>query len=152
TRSITLGVVAIMFVIVIAMIMPLFLHRNQLFKKAENKAIDGSADWQGQQWQGKHSSWGEDRATSFNLSWGQSLQQASANEQASWIAASPPGAQSLSQLSTGASLPLLGNTTVASERQSPSAHFQQIALSYRAGSTPSWPKSRSQGLGSEMQA
>src|SRR5215472_9270478 len=37
TRSITLGVVAIMLVIVIAMIMPLFLHRNQLFKKAENK-------------------------------------------------------------------------------------------------------------------
>jgi YVTN family beta-propeller protein len=151
TRSITLGVVAIMLVIVIAMIVPLVLHRSQLFEKVEHKTFDGSADWQGQQQQGKHSSWSEDGATSFSPSRGQSLQQASVNAPSFWSAASAPVAQSLSQPSAGASLPLLGNAPVASERQSPPAQFQKIALSQPAGNTPAWSNSWPQGFGSEMQ-
>jgi hypothetical protein len=44
---ITLGVVAIMLVIVIAMIVPLVQHRSQFFEKVGNKTFDGSAVWQG---------------------------------------------------------------------------------------------------------
>src|SRR5437764_8891797 len=39
TRSITLGIVAIMLMIVIAMIVPLVLHRNQFFEKGQNKTF-----------------------------------------------------------------------------------------------------------------
>jgi YVTN family beta-propeller protein len=151
TRSITLGVVAILLVIVIAMIVPLVLHRSQFFEKVGNKTLDGSAAWQGQQQHGEHSSWGEDGATSLSPSRGQSLQQASANAPSFWSAASTPVSQSLNQPSTGASLPLLSEAPVASERQSPPAQFQKIALSQHAGNTPVWPNYRPQGFGSEIQ-
>jgi YVTN family beta-propeller protein len=147
TRTITVGVVAIMLVIVIAMIVPLVLHRGQLFEKGENKTFDGSADWQGQQ--GNHSVWGEEGATSFSPSRGQSLQQASTNAPSFWSATSAPVAQSLSQPSASASL--LGHAPVTSERQSPSAQFQKIALTQPTGNTPAWSNSWPQGFGSEMQ-
>ncbi|HEY6286334.1 MAG TPA: hypothetical protein VIX20_11770, partial [Ktedonobacteraceae bacterium] len=134
TRSITLGVVAIMLMIVIAMIVPLVLHRSLLFEKGQNKTFDGSANWQGLQQQGKHSSWSEDGATSFTSSRGQSMQQASANAPSFWGAASAPVAQSLSQPSTSASHPLLGN-----------------ALTQPAGNTPAWSDTWPQEFGSEMQ-
>jgi YVTN family beta-propeller protein len=147
TRTITVGVVAIMLVIVIAMIVPLVLHRSQLFEKGENKPFDGSADWQGQQ--GNHSVWGKEGATSFTSSRGQSLQQASANAPSFWSATSAPVAQSPSHPSDSASL--LGHAPVTSERQSPSAQFQKIALTQPAGNTPAWSNSWPQGFGSEMQ-
>lgn len=92
TRAITLGVVAIMFVIVVAMIVPLVLHRSQIFEKVENKTFGASAE-----------------------------------------------------------LPLSSDGSVASERQSPAAQFQKIALSQHAGNTPAWFNSTRQGFGSEMQ-
>ncbi len=105
TRYITLGVVAIMLVIVVAMIVPLVLHRSELFEKGKNKTFDGSADWQGQQ--------------------------ASTNAPSFWGAAPAPVAPSLSQPSASASL--LGHAPVTSERKSPSAQFQKIALTQPSG-------------------
>jgi DNA-binding beta-propeller fold protein YncE len=133
TRSITLGVVAIMLVIVVAMIVPVLLHRRELFKKTE-KTIDRSMHWQRQQHQGKHSSWP------------QTWQQAGENTQLYWSDASAPVAQSLSQPSGGASLPLLGNATGDSQRQSLPAQEQQNGFSYGTGKTRPWTNSWLQGI------
>jgi YVTN family beta-propeller protein len=139
TRSITLGVVAIMLVIVIAIIVPLLLQR-QLFTKTENKTIERSVNWQGQQQQGKHSSWP------------QTSQQPGENTPLYWSDASAPVAQSLSQPSARASLPLLGNAPGLSQRQNPPVQDQQIAFSYRTGKTPSWTNSWPQGIGFPKQS
>ena len=134
TRSITLGVVAIMLVIIIAMIVPLILHRNQFFEKGQNKTFDGSANWQGLRQQDNQSSWNEEGATSFTSSRVQPVQQASAMP-SFWGAASDPVAQSQSQLSSSASHSLLGN-----------------ALTKPAGNTPAWSNSWPREFGSEMQS
>ncbi len=134
TRSITLGVVAIMLVIVIAMIVPLVLHKNQFFEKGQNKTIGGSTNWQGLQQQGKHSSWSEDIVTSITSPSVKSVQQASAIAPSFWSADSAPVAQLLSLPSTNASHPLLGN-----------------AFTRPAGNTPARSDSWPQEFGSEIQ-
>ena len=134
TRSITLGVVAIMLVIVMAMIVPLVLYRNQFFEKGQNKTFGGSTNWQGLQQQGKHSSWSEDIATSITSPSVISVQQASAIAPSFWSADSAPVAQLLSLPSTNASHPLLGN-----------------AFTRPAGNTSARSDSWPQEFGSEIQ-
>lgn len=59
TRTITLGIIATMTVIVIAMIVPLLLHKDQLFKKAEHDPADVTTQLPGQHQQTGQELWGE---------------------------------------------------------------------------------------------
>ena len=59
TRTITLGIIAMMTVIVIAMIVPVLLHRDQLFKKAEHEPAEGAAQLPDQHQQTGQELWDE---------------------------------------------------------------------------------------------
>lgn len=136
TRAITLGVIAIMAVIVIALVVPLLLHRNQVFKKAEQDTTDEAEGWQGRLEQDKQNPWNEQgRADSINPSWERPLQ-GSTRSPLPNMAASSPIEQLSGQLSIGTSLQW-------SNIQGPSVRFQQNTLP--TGSTPLQPNSRPDG-------
>lgn len=139
TRAISLGVIAIMAVILIAMIVPLFLHRNQIFKKVGPNTMGQ----QGHIQQGGQIPADEPgRTGAFVPSWCQSLQQGNAGGSVSRNVSVAPTQQLLEQPS--AHLSLLKNAKSWSSIQGPSGQFQQTAPAPGANNTPSQPNSRFQ--------
>ena len=93
--------------IVIAMLVPLLLHRGQLFEKAEQIPADGTGEWQGRLQQGRqHLRDEHERVTARNSPGWHAAQQGSARGLLSY-ATPAPGGQALSPPPTAAPVPFM---------------------------------------------